>query len=113
MWNGYRGFILCLVIGCLLFITLDLIIVTESASAYRMIDIRDYNGNVTTWGWWLVNIFAPFFITFELIKIVVGIICLPLALFGMEFGFDLLAGAWSNITVMWPGLLIWGLGSIK
>lgn len=39
------------------------------AAAMIDIDIRDENGEVTTWGWWLINGLAPFFIIGELVKI--------------------------------------------
>jgi hypothetical protein len=68
------------------------------------INIRDENGDVTTWGWWLVNIFAPWFVAYELVKIIVGIVLL---IFGVKSGSDFLVGAWANLTVMWPGLFVW------
>lgn len=111
MQLSYKKFIFCLGIGLLIFTIFNCIVMPESASAAKIINIRDGNGHVTTWGWWLVNIFAPFFVISEIIKIVLGILLLPLALFGVQWSFDLLAGAWSNLTVMWPGLLVWIIGS--
>jgi hypothetical protein len=112
MLSGYKKFAFCLGIGFVLFVMVNCIAMPESASA-AMINIRDGNGHVTTWGWWLINIFAPWFIIFELVKIFLGILSLPLALFGFHWGFELLAGAWSNLTVMWPGLLFWGIISLS
>jgi len=103
----YKDFAFYVGIGLVTF-TVFSCFVPESVSA-RTFDIRDDYGRVTTEGWWLVNILAPFFVTFEFIKIALGILCLPLAIFGFREGQELLSAGWSNLTVMWPGLLFWFL----
>jgi hypothetical protein len=79
----------------------------REAGALR-INIRDENGKVTTWGWWLVNIFAPWFVLVELVKIGFGILCLP---FSWQSGTELIGAGWDNLVVMFPGLLVWGIGA--
>ena len=109
MLQNYKKLIFCFMFGFLIFITFNCIVAPESASAGRVISINiaDENGRITTWGWWLVNILAPFFALMEFLKIGLGILLLPLKLFGMDSGSLAIASGWSNLTVMWPGLLFW------
>ena len=58
----------------------------------------------------MINILSPFFVTFEFLKIALGILLLPLGFFGFNGGQELLSAGWSNLTVMWPGLLAWIFG---
>lgn len=108
----YKNFSFYIGIGIATFIVFSYLALPESANA-AMIDIRDEHGHVTNWGWWMVNILAPFFITFELIKIAIGVLCLPLVIFGFHGGQEFLYAGWSNLTVMWPGLLLWTIGSLS
>lgn len=110
MLRGYRGIVLCLIIGFLTVVVINFLLTPDVANA-AMIDIRDEEGNVTTWGWWLINIFSPYFVLFEIIKIGLGLLMLALALFGNHSGFELLAARWGNLTVMFPGLVVWVLGA--
>lgn len=109
MLRNYRKLIFCFIFGFLIFITFNCIVAPESASAGRVISINiaDENGRITTWGWWLVNILAPFFAFMEFIKIGLGILFLPLQLVGIGQSSLAIASGWSNLTVMWPGLLFW------
>ena len=80
----------------------------EIREASASINIRDENGKVTTWGWWLVNILAPWFVLVELCKIGFGILCLP---FSWQFATELIGAGWDNLVVMFPGLLVWVIGA--
>lgn len=76
----------------------------NSEVAAANINIRNESGEVTTWGWLLVNILAPFFVLFEIIKIIGGV-CI--FLFNRELAVELLTAGWENLTVMFPGLVVW------
>jgi|GEM_PF-4875673 len=94
------------------FIILSILTHAPEAQAVIMVNIRDEHGQVTTEGWWLINIAAPLFILSEIVKFLFGLLLLPFALFGLNLGPTLLAGVWANLTVMWPGLLVWGIFSV-
>ena len=106
MIGRHKNFAFYVCIGLITFTVLNYLVSPESASA-RTINIRDYYGRVTTEGWWVANIFSPLFIIFEFLKIALGILLLPLTIFGFHGGQELISAGWSNLTVMWPGLLFY------
>ncbi|WP_186709127.1 HEAT repeat domain-containing protein [Euhalothece natronophila] len=71
-----------------------------------IIDIRDEDGEITTWGFWLINILSPVFVIGELIKVVISFIVLP---FNSSLANSFFQGAISNIIAMSPGLIFYAL----
>lgn len=81
-----------------------------NAATLRYYSIRDNHGHVTPTSWWLANIYAPYFAFLAFLKIALGILLLPLAIFGFHWGQKLLFEGWLDLTVMWSGLLLWTVG---
>ena len=114
MMRRHKNFAFYVGIGLIIFIAFSYLASPEIASA-RIIrfyydNLQEEDGHVTPLMWWWGNIFAPYFFVWAFLKIALGLLLLPLAFFEVQWGQKLLFAGWLDLTVMWPGLLLWTVG---
>lgn len=114
MCRSSKKFIMYLGIGFLLFTAFTYITMPESASAQtvrtvRILNIRDEGGNILLRECLMLNFLSPIIATSEFINIILGILMIILSFFGVHSNVDYLAAGWSNIAIIWPGLIVWSI----
>ena len=105
----HKNFAFYIGIGLITFTVFNCLTSPESVNGatIRYVNLQEKDGHVTPFMWWAANIFAPYFVMWAFLKIALGILLLPLAIFKFHWGQKLLFAGWLDLTVMWPGLLLW------
>ena len=95
----HKNFAFYIGVGLITFTVFSCLASPESVNAatLKYYSIRDNHGHVTP----LKGCLSP---------LQLGILLLPLAIFGFHWGQKLLFEGWLDLTVMWPGLLLWTVG---